>query len=84
MFWGCILYKHISAQLTFHIYKAPYETPQEKLEADVQFQREYEQKLAEKAFHHVNGDYLDRDPKLKTRGRNRKGGIDWFIYRERI
>lgn len=84
MFWRAILYDHSGNQLQFHILKTPYETPREKRKADVLLQREYEQELAEEAFHLANGDRMNKDPEFKLRKKDRKGGIDWFLYRERI
>jgi transposase len=84
MFWGAILYDHSGNQLPYHLYKTPYETAEERRRADVQLQEEYEQELREEAFHLANGDWLAQDPELKVRKKDRKGGIDWFIYRERI
>ncbi|KAI5844675.1 hypothetical protein DFP73DRAFT_465375, partial [Morchella snyderi] len=83
MFWGGIFYDHSGNQLPFHIFKTPYET-REKREADVLLQREYEQELAEEAFHLANGDRMNKDPELKLRKKDKKDGIDWFLYRERI
>lgn len=90
MFWGAILYGHsgitpyiliilitnnyLGAELPYHTYKTPYETPKERKTADQQLAWEYQLEL-------------QQDPEtaeLKTRKIDRKGGIDWFIYRERI
>lgn len=84
MFWGAILYDQSGAQLPYHIFKTPYETARERAEADVQLQQEYEQELAEEAFHLANGDWVNRAPEFKVRKKDRKDGIDWFLYCERI
>lgn len=75
---------NIGNQLPFHVYKTPYETAGEKSEAVQQLQREYETELQEKAWFEYMGFQYPHPVELKVRGENRRGGIDWFIYRERI
>lgn len=40
--------------------------------------------MAEEAFHLAHRDWVHRAPELKVRKKDRKSGIDWFLYSERI
>ncbi|RPA88720.1 hypothetical protein L873DRAFT_870818 [Choiromyces venosus 120613-1] len=84
MFWGAILYGHDGSMLPYHLYTTPYETKEQKKEAEVQLVREYQLELAEVEWFNQMGFDHPNPPKLKERKKDRKGGIDWFIYRECI
>ena len=72
-------------ELPSHMYTTPYETKNQRQEAFVTLRREYEAEVAA----NLNAEILGLEipfpnPLLKTRKADRKGGIDWFIYRQRI
>lgn len=71
-------------QLPYPVYKIPYETAEEKIEAKMQLQKECEVELQEKAWFEYMGFQYLYVVELKVRNKNSCGGIDWFIYRERI
>nr|AHE80945.1 putative transposase [Tuber indicum] len=93
MFWGAILYGKsgiiylllllllfitISLSLTIFIIF-------NRRESSIILQREYEFELAENTRATVLGHVVPfPTPELKVRKVERKGGIDWYIYRERI
>lgn len=67
------------------MYAQPYETPAQRRQAVVALQQEYEFEVAENIRATAVGlpePYPETE--LKTRKVDRKGGIDWYIYRERI
>ena len=75
--------------LPYYLYRTPYETrtKNQKAEAEGQLRREWEGEKAEvERFNVTPLGIADPQaaPELKERGKDRKGGIDWFIYRERI
>ncbi|RPB17440.1 hypothetical protein P167DRAFT_561706 [Morchella conica CCBAS932] len=77
MFWGAILYGYAGSELPYHIYKMPYETPREQALALTMLLAEYDREV-------INPIEPGIPPQLLERKKNRKGGIDWYIYRERI
>ena len=57
----------------------------QKRAATVQLRQEYEAELQEiEWFGHMGFEHPRAPGELKVRKPDRKGGIDWFIYRERI
>lgn len=67
------------------MYTTPYEKPQQLKESLLALQREYENKLVQNALAVEMGEEIPYpNPELKTRKADRRGGIDWYIYRERI
>ena len=69
------------------MYVTPYESKNQKAEALLQLRREWVEENAEvERYNLVNlGVENPRPPpEVKERGKDRRGGIDWFIYRERI
>lgn len=85
MFWGAIVYGYPGSELPYHVYKSPYETQQEKRVASQALQREFEEERRQFDWLEEMG-LLEGQPipELRTRNADRKGGIDWYIYRERI
>ena len=72
-------------QLPYHMYASPYETKQQQRAAGVVLQREFEVEVAENMRAAAMGAEVPfPDPELKVRKIDRKGGIDWYIYRQRI
>lgn len=47
-------------------------------------QEEFEAELRQQEWLDYMGFEIQHIPELKVRGEDRKGGIDWYIYRERI
>ena len=67
------------------MYATPYETTKQRNEALVVLQKEYEVEVEENARADAMGLPIPfPEPELKVRKIDRRGGIDWFIYRERI
>ncbi|RPB05906.1 hypothetical protein L873DRAFT_1785067 [Choiromyces venosus 120613-1] len=81
------MYGYKGSELPYYLYPTPYESLKQKSDAITQLHHEWDQEWAEVAIYNLtpqgilNGKPL---PELKERGKNQKGGIDWFIYRERI
>ena len=78
---------HTGSELPYHLYPTPYETKSQQTAAVVQLRREWEEEKAEVEMYNLTprGRIGPKPlPELKERGKGRKGGIDWFIYRERI
>jgi len=72
-------------ELPYHMYTTPYETKTQRNNALIALQREYEYELMQNANASLVGEEIPfPDPELKTRKVDRKGGIDWYIYGERI
>jgi len=72
-------------KLPYHMYTTPYETKTQRNDALIALQREYEHELRQNANASLVGTEISfPDPQLKTRKVDRKGGIDWYIYGERI
>lgn len=81
------LHTHTGSELPYHLYPTPYETKSQQATAVVQLRREWEEEKVEVERFNLTpqGRVSPRPlPELKERGKGRKGGIDWFIYRERI
>src|SRR5207237_8678564 len=67
------------------MYASPYETAPQRRQASIALQQEYELEVAENAHATSVGLPIPfPEPELKVRKVDRKGGIDWYIYRERI
>lgn len=67
------------------MYTSPYETTKQRNEALVVLQKEYEVEVEENARAAAMELPIPfPEPELKVRKVDSKGGIDWFIYRERI
>jgi len=67
------------------MYASPYETAGQRREASSALQREHELEVGENARAAEAGPPAPfLEPELKVRKVDRKGGIDWDIYRERI
>lgn len=67
------------------MYATPYETANQRKEALVALQREYNFELAANTNASSMGLEIPfPNSELKTRKVDRRGGIDWYIYRERI
>jgi len=78
---------YTGAELPYHLYVTPYESKKQQGEALVKLRQEWEEeKAAIEQYNLINLGILNpvELPLLKERGKDRKGGIDWFIYRERI
>ena len=77
----------IGSELSYHLYPTPYKSLKQKKDPVTQLRREWEQEREEVTRYNltpqwiVNGKPL---PEVKVMGKKRKGGIDWFIYCERI
>ncbi|KAG0133733.1 hypothetical protein HOY82DRAFT_603593 [Tuber indicum] len=87
MFWGAILYDYQGSNLPYYLYPTPYETKDQLSSAVTQLSTEWEKEKAEvERFNLTPPGILNPQPlpELKERGKGRKGGIDWFIYREQI
>ncbi|RPB02010.1 hypothetical protein L873DRAFT_1842147 [Choiromyces venosus 120613-1] len=87
MFWGVILYGHKGSELPYHLYPTPYETKQQISSVVTQLHHEWErEKTKIERYNLTPLGILNPQPlsELKERGKGRKGGIDWFIYHERI
>lgn len=70
--------------LPYHLYKTVYESAKEKEAALQKLQKVYKAELTEDDWLNQMGFQQNDPPERKTRGKDRKGGIDWYIYRERI
>ena len=67
------------------MYTTPYEKPQQLRDSIIALQREYENELVQNALAVEMGEeILYPNPELKTQKADCRGGIDWYIYRERI
>jgi len=67
------------------MYASPYEKPAQRRQTSLVLQQEYEHEVAENIWAAGLGLLVPfSEPKLKVRKVDRKGGIDWYIYRERI
>lgn len=85
MFWGAIAHGYSGLELPHHLYKSPYETIQERADAVQALQREFEAEVRQYEWlREMNLLEEQPVPELRTRNADRKGGIDWYIYRERI
>ena len=84
MFWGCIRYNFNGEQLPYHVYKTPYETKKEEQIALEKLWDEYKYEVREHNFLGGMGIPVGLRPLLKERDKGRKGGIDWYLYREQI
>jgi len=81
------LHTHTGAELSYHLYQTSYEMKNQQAAAVVQLWREWkEEKVEVESFNLTPLRQTDPKPlaQLKERGKDRKGGIDWFIYHERI
>jgi len=69
------------------MYVTPYESKNQKAAALVQLHREWVEENAEVERYNLINLGIENPrppPERKERGKDRRGGIDWFIYRERI
>jgi len=72
-------------ELPYHMYTSPYETTKQRNAAEVVLPREYEVEVEENALAAAFGLHIPfPEPELKVCKVDRRWGIDWFIYRERI
>lgn len=78
MIFGLILYGYNGGMLPLHIWNTPIETAAEKEAAEKELDEEFriDQVLAS-----LNPTYK---AVRKERCKNRKGGIDWFLYRKHV
>lgn len=83
MFWGGILHGYSGSELPHHMFTNPIETKPQKAAAIIQLQHESEQDFQDWAYFTARGE-LHTFPLTKAQSTKRKGGIDWFVYRERI
>lgn len=83
VFWGGIMYGYFGAELPYYLFPNPFETTEEKIAATNLLLREFQWDTDD--YNYFIG--IDEQHTLlikKSRSTKRKGGIDWFIYREQV
>lgn len=83
MFWGGIMYGYTGSQLPSHFFPTPVETSAQKRAAIINLEREFAMDTEDYNYFMDLGE-PHTIPVVKTRSTKRKGGIDWYIYREQI
>lgn len=82
-FWGGIMYGYSGAELPWYLFPNPLEATEEKIAATNHLLREFQWDTDDYNYFIDIGEQHTL-PIKKSHSTKRKGGIDWFIYRERV
>lgn len=83
MLWGGIMHGYAGSQLPYYFFPTPVETPAEKQAAILHLECEFGMDTADYEYFTALGE-PHSIPVIKTQSTKRKGGIDWYLYREGI
>lgn len=83
MFWGGIMHGYAGVELLYYLFTNPAESKTQKDAATLLLQQELEWDLEDWAEYTMRGEH-HTFPLIKKRSTKRKGGIDWFVYRQSI
>jgi len=83
MFWDGIMYGYAGSQLPYYFFPTPIETPAERQAAIGHLEREFSQDTEDYVYFTSLGE-PHTIPVTKTGSSKRKGGVDWYLYWERI